>query len=110
MIFDRFETAVVPFPFSDMPVVKRRPALVLSNRRFNEENGQAVMAMITTGKESGWLSDTLIRDISSAGLVTDCFVRWKVITLPNSLIIRRLGRLSPIDEGACRLRFGIIFS
>lgn len=86
MIFDRFETAVVPFPFSDMPVQKRRPALVLSSRTFNEESGQTIMAMITTAKDSAWPSDLPIGDIASAGLVPNCMIRWKVMTLPNSAI------------------------
>lgn len=110
MIFDRFETAVVPFPFSDMPVQKRRPALVLSNRKFNEETGQTIMAMITTAKDSAWPSDIWISDIEGAGLVSSCVVRWKVMTLPNSTIVRRLGRLSIVDESACRTRFHTIFS
>jgi mRNA interferase MazF len=110
VICDRFETAVVPFPFSDMPVEKRRPALVLSSRTFNEESGETIMAMITTAKGSSWPSDISVRDIVSAGLVTNCFIRWKVMTLPNSMILRRLGKLSEIDTAACRTRFDTIFS
>lgn len=110
MIFDRFETAVVPFPFSDIPVQKRRPALVLSSREFNEESGQTIMAMITTAKDSAWPSDISISDIESAGLVADCVIRWKVMTLPNSTILRRLGKLSVEDENACRARFDAVFA
>ncbi len=110
MIFDRFETAVVPFPFSDLPVQKRRPALVLSSREFNEESGQTIMAMITTAKDSAWPSDISISDIESAGLVANCVIRWKVMTLPNSAILRRLGKLSITDESTCRTRLNTIFS
>jgi mRNA interferase MazF len=110
VIFERFETAIVPFPLGDIPVQKRRPVVVLSSRDFNEESGHTIMAMITTAKESAWPSDISIRDIESAGLVANCVIRWRVVTLPNSMFLRRLGTLSGQDESACRARFATIFT
>lgn len=98
MIFDRFETAVVPFPFTDVPISKRRPALVVSGRSFNKTNGATILAMITTAKESHWPSDLAIEVLAAAGLNVACIVRWKLFTLPNTLILRRLGLFSAIDR------------
>lgn len=50
MICDRYDIIVVPFPFADVPVLKRRPAVVLSGAVFNATNGASVVAMITTAK------------------------------------------------------------
>ena len=50
MICERYETIVVPFPFSEIPVLKRRPAVVLSGKKFNDDNNATVVAMITTAK------------------------------------------------------------
>ena len=36
MICDRYDVVVVPFPFDEIPVRKRRPVLVFSGRSFNE--------------------------------------------------------------------------
>ena len=44
---DRWQVVAVPFPFSERPGAKRRPALVLSNGSFNRA-GHTVLAMITT--------------------------------------------------------------
>ena len=33
---DQWEVVIVPFPFSTQPGHKRRPALVLSNKAFNQ--------------------------------------------------------------------------
>jgi hypothetical protein len=38
VICERYETIVVPFPFSDIPILKRRPAVVLSGAAFNHVN------------------------------------------------------------------------
>ena len=101
MICDRFDTIVVPFPFSDMPVLKRRPAIVLSNHRFNRENAATLVGMITTAKASVWPSDHRIADLLAAGLRHPCIVRWRLATIPNSLIQRKLGRLGAIDRLGC---------
>lgn len=49
MTFERFDVVVVPFPFTDVDAVKRRPALVISNAQtFNRSVGHSAIAMITT--------------------------------------------------------------
>ena len=100
MICDFAEIVVVPFPFVDVSISKRRPALVISSRPFNEAHGQSVLAMITTGAASSWPSDHPINGIRATGLTHASGVRWKLFTLPNSLIARRLGALDRADRTA----------
>ena len=101
MICDRFDTIVIPFPFAEMPILKRRPVVVLSGKRFNSDNGATLCAMITTAKSSAWISDHPIRDLAAAGLELPCILRFRLTTIPNDLILRQLGRLSAIDRLAC---------
>lgn len=101
VIFERFDTAVVPFPFAEQAVLKRRPVVVMSSREFNEANGATLVAMITTAKVSVWPSDIALVDLEAAGLMTPCILRWRLTTLPNDLILRALGRLSAVDRMAC---------
>ena len=108
MICERYETVVVPFPFSDIPVLKRRPAVVISGPSFNQRNGSSVVAMITTAKASAWPSDVSLNDLSSANLPKACVVRWRLATIPNDLILRRLGALGPMDRLACEREFANI--
>lgn len=97
MICEPYEVIVVPFPFSERVGAKRRPALVLSKRSFNE-NGHVILAMITTKGHSPWLGDTELKDLKECGLPVPCLVRLKLFTLDNRLIIRRIGRLSEADR------------
>src|SRR3954463_1630073 len=99
-VCDRFEVAVVPFPFVDAPAVKRRPALSLSTAAFLQANGHGVFAMITTAKRSSWPSDITLRDWREAGLTAPSILRWKLFTLHEAAILDRVRRLSPSDEAA----------
>ena len=101
---NRWDVVIVPFPFIDKPTTKRRPALVLSDPAFNQA-GYTVMAMITTGANSQWLSDVPVTDLAAAGMPHPCLIRWKVMTLDNRLIERRSGSLSEIDRATADSNF-----
>ena len=103
MICERHDVVVVPFPFSDRAAAKRRPALVLSGRRFNRE-GHTVMAMVTTKKVPPWPADTPLANFQSAGLKVSCLVRFKIFTLDNRLILNKIGRLSEMDAEKVAVR------
>jgi mRNA interferase MazF len=97
VISDFGDVVVVPFPFVDMPVAKRRPALVLSNAGFNAANGQTALAMITSARHAAWPTDIEIEDLSAAGLAHASSIRWKLFTLPNDLVVRVVGKLGSRD-------------
>jgi len=106
MICEPYATVVVPFPFTDLAVAKKRPALVLSARAFNESNAHTLLAMITTAARSHWPSDHAIEDLPAAGLRVPCVVRLKLFTLENSLLERRIGSLADRDRQAVAGRLG----
>jgi mRNA interferase MazF len=93
---DPWDVVVVPFPFTDSPASKRRPALVLSSREFNHGSGHSLMAQITKAKQSSWPGDFRIQNVE-AGLPEECIVRMKLFTIDNRLMQKRIGRLSETD-------------
>ena len=104
MIFDQWDIIVVPFPFTDKGGDKRRPALVISKRVFNE-NGHTLLAMITTRSHRPWPGDTRIADPEATGLHLPCIVRMKAFTLDNRLIVKKIGHLSATDRKKVAERF-----
>ena len=101
MICDAFDVVVVPFPFTDRAASKRRPALVLSDRAaFNARIGHAVLAMITSATNSDWPFDVKVTDLKAAGLPSASFVRMKLFTLDQQLIVRKAGSLATTDRQA----------
>jgi mRNA interferase MazF len=104
VICDRHDVVVVPFPFQEIEFAKRRPALVVSASYFNKHNGWTVIAMITSARSSQWHSDMQIADLEAAGLNHPCVMRPRFQTLPNELLVRKLGSFGPVDRlGAERI-------
>jgi mRNA interferase MazF len=102
VICEIYSLVAVPFPFMERPAAKRRPALVLSARRFNARNAHTIMAMVTTARGESWPDDYRIMRAAAAGLKVECFIRWKVFTLPNVMIAKLIGRLGAEDMQACQ--------
>lgn len=100
---DQFDVVVVPFPFSDSPRSKRRPALVLSvSESLGASIGHSVMAMVTSATHSPWPLDVDIHDLKSAGLPAPSKVRMKLFTLDHQLVIRKAGHLATEDQELVR--------
>jgi mRNA-degrading endonuclease toxin of MazEF toxin-antitoxin module len=98
VICDVGDIVVLPFPFVDIAAEKRRPSLILSRQEFNRANGHAICAMVTTAGRTQWPSDVEIADLKAAGLPRPCVVRFKLFTLPNVMILRRVGSLAQSDR------------
>lgn len=97
--YNAFDVVVVPFPFTDSTTSKRRPALILSaGETFNQPIGQAVMAMITSAKNSDWPLDVEIQNLDAAGLPSASIIRMKLFTLDERLIVRKAGTLESRDQ------------
>jgi mRNA interferase MazF len=91
--FDAFDIVVVPFPYADRLAEKRRPALVISNRRLTPF-GLVWVAMITSADNAPWSSDVTIADLARAGLPAPSVVRTaKIACIEPARIERRAGRL-----------------
>lgn len=88
-----WDIVVVPFPFSERPGSKRRPALVISEAKFNR-HGHTILAMITSLGHTPWPGDTVISDHRVAGLSGASVVRLKLFTLDNRLLLKVIGRLA----------------
>jgi mRNA interferase MazF len=103
MISDQWDILRVPFPFTDRPASKKRPALVLSKQGFNAVSHHTVMAMITNGDNSAWPQDYQIQAWAQAGLKLESWIRLKIFTLENTLIIDKLGALQSLDIAGFRI-------
>ena len=110
MAFEQWDVVVVPFPFSDGPARRRRPALVLSRSgALGNVIGHSVLAMITSAGHRRWPLDVPLADLSAAGLPAASVVRLKIFTLDDRLVDRRVGTLGPPDARAVQGALGRLF-
>ena len=108
MICDAWDVVIVPFPFTDSPVAKRRPALVISHRRFNT-SGRVVACIITTSRSARWPGDLELDEAASAklGLPQSSIIRsMKLFTIDNRLIVRKIGSLGKALRASVAGRIG----
>ena len=97
--FKPWDVVVVPFPYSDQPADKVRPALVLSSPKHLQATGVCYLAMITSAENALWPGDVPVSNLRGAGLPTASVVRpAKIMTLNESRIVRRLGALPKADQ------------
>ncbi len=101
MTFEQWDVVVVPFPFTDRAVARRRPALVISRPApLGPVVGHSVLAMITSAGHRRWPLDVPLSDLRSAGLPAPSVVRMKLFTLDDRLVERTAGKLTPGDARA----------
>ncbi len=98
MIYNSWDTVLVPFPFTDRKVNKKRPALVINKPDYQINTGHLVLLMITSAKNSNWNNDIIIDDINKAGLPTASVVRLKIFSIDERFIIKQLGILFEKDR------------
>ncbi len=99
LTYEQFAIVVIPFPFTDIAVTKRRPALILSDAvAFNAPMGHSVMAMITTATHPPWALDVPISNLKAAGLKVPSIVRMKLFTVDHSLIVKQVGKLAAAEQ------------
>jgi mRNA interferase MazF len=92
-----FDVVVVPFPYADRLAEKRRPALVISNRKL-ALHGLVWLAMITSADNERWPSDVPIGDLKRSGLPAPSLVRpAKIACIEPTRIDRRIGRLDKVE-------------
>ena len=109
MTFESLDVVVVPFPFTDRQAAKRRPALIISSANFNRAHEQSILAMITSAG-SDWPSNVAIQGWREAGLNVPCKVRFKLFTLDDALVVRKLGTLSRRDGEAVKKAVGRVLA
>jgi len=94
----KYSIVLVPFPFDDFSSTKVRPALCLTSEIG--EFGHVIIAFISSKAPDFKLESDLeikvgTHEWSGTGLLVDSVIRLhKIVTVPRSVIKRRLGKLN----------------
>jgi len=100
MTFERWDVLTALFPFVASTRRKPRPVLVLSGSDFDDAHDHIITAMITTTAAGRWASDHSVTDLAAAGLLRPCVVRWKIFSLPEDTVARKIGTMGSSDRNA----------
>ncbi len=107
-----FDIILVPFPFSDLTAVKKRPCLILCVLRPKGLDAHYVVSMMTSSIAGiGFPFDVTLEDWKKAGLPKKTIVRLaKLVTIDAFLVRKQIGRLSANDRCVVQKNFTQMFS
>lgn len=94
--YSQGDVVLLPFPFTDLSAAKRRPAVVISPERYNASHQDVVVLAVTSHLTAESPQDYRLtpEEQRAAGLPKPSLVKIdKVLTLEQTLILRRLGAL-----------------
>lgn len=99
-----FDLILVPFPFSDLSSTKKRPCLVIQRHDVRKLGTYLTVAMVTSQVEGlSFPGDVSIQGWNEAGLPKPSLIRLsKLVTIEESLALKRLGKLVPTDQKSVR--------
>ena len=93
--FRQGDVIKVPFPYTDRPTRRSRPALVVSAGGIEEAHGLLWVVMITSAANRGWPGDVAVTNLAAAGLPAPSVVRTAKIATIEASDAARLGKISP---------------
>lgn len=87
---------LIPFPFSDLTSYKKRPALIVSNSKFNKKNEDIVCCLITSNPmDHQHCIKISNKDMEKGNLEFDSKIKpYRLFTVSKKIIYRKLGKLN----------------
>ena len=109
--FNFGDIVLLPFPFTDQSHSKKRPAAIVSSSAYHNSYADAiVMAITSQARPLNLIGEVTLVDWKSAGLINPSVIKPVFATVDRSLIIRKLGLLSPQDLLALNSSLFALFS
>ncbi len=97
--FEFGDILLVPFPFTNQAGKKRRPAVVVSSRSYNQRRLDVILMAVTSQvRRPLGFGEMLVDDWQSAGLIKPSVVKPVLLTAEKPIIIKTLGRMSNTDQ------------
>lgn len=90
------DIVLVPFPFADQSGQKIRPALIVSNDKFNQSSDDAIVCAITSVIKPSIYSVLINKeDVEERFLYENCSIKVEnIFKIKKSLIIKNIARIN----------------
>ena len=97
------DIVLVPFAFTDQSATKRRPAIVLSSQAYHRSRPDLIIMAVTSQHPSVLsVGEVLVQDLHGAGLLKPSVIKPVLTTIESTLVLKKLGQLTPHDQAALR--------
>jgi len=95
--YSRGDVVLVSFVFADETGTKQRPAVIISSAIYHQQRQEAIISAITSRVGRILVGDHAINHWREAGLLFPSVATGIIRTIKQSMLVRRLGRISPDD-------------
>lgn len=96
--YKKWDIILVPFPFTNLKTVKKRPALVISPEEYNAGPDLIILFITSNLSSFGKPGDHKIVEWNKSRLPKPSMVRMKFATIEKSIIIKKLGEILKTDQ------------
>ena len=96
--YSQGDIVLIPFPFTDLSHSKKRPALVLSNKKYNKETEDFIVCGITSNLKDRRYSVLITKkDLEKGFIPKKSIIKVdKIINLKQTLAIKKIGKVKNI--------------
>ena len=92
-MFSQGEVVLIPFPYSDLSMSKKRPALIISNEKMNKMQDK-ICCLVTTKFHREDLSISE-RDLEEGSLPFSSYIKaHRIFTINENIIIKKLCKIN----------------
>jgi mRNA interferase MazF len=92
------DVVLVPFPFTDQSGAKKRPAVIVSNSRYNIQRRDLIIMAITGQVRTPLrFGESFVSDWQTAGPIKPSVLKPVFTTIEQGLVTRSMGRLAHAD-------------
>ncbi len=106
MTYNCWDIVLIPFPFTDLSINKKRPGLVISQNESNQQNFDILIAFMTSNlvspKRTG---DFHIEKWEESSLPKPTMLRMKFASISSHIIVKKIGQLHEDDINGFRRSF-----
>jgi mRNA interferase MazF len=90
------EIVLVPFPYSDLSAIKKRPVLILSNNYFNEKHEDILVCVITSKAYEDEYSIPIRNENLEYGVLPESSIikTHKIFSIHKSKIIKKFSSIN----------------
>ena len=97
--FNFGDVVMVSFPFSNLQATKKRPAVVISRKTYQQNRPDVILMAITSQiRQPLATGEAILQDWQAAGLVKPSLFKPLIATLEQNQIVNVLGQLSTADR------------
>lgn len=98
MTYEKWDIILVPFPFTNLTTLKKRPALVISPNEYNVNEDVVILFITSKIDRDTRIGDYKIEKWKDSSLPLPSMIRMKFATIDKDIVIKKIGTLSKSDR------------